>query len=205
MRVPAGIIIPNALYGQAPWSRPALLTIVLFTAGCGHHSDLTRPSTQDNFGVQMAKQNLWREALFRFRRAVQINPSDPMAHNNLAVAYEANGDFDNARKEYLEALRLDRSNQYIQKNYSRFVEFLSRNKKRQQKDVKTATATPVVPAAPVKATDVTPAAAASDKPTAVDPATPTPPPAVATPTTNQPPPQPQPATPPSPKPPGGAQ
>ena len=48
-----------------------------------------------------------------------------MAHNNLAVAYEANGDFDNARKEYLEALRLDRSNQYIQKNYSRFVEFLS--------------------------------------------------------------------------------
>jgi Flp pilus assembly protein TadD len=53
-----------------------------------------------------------------------------MAHNNLAVAYEANGDFENARKEYLEALKLDRSNAYIQKNYSRYVEFLSRNKKR---------------------------------------------------------------------------
>jgi tetratricopeptide (TPR) repeat protein len=174
----------------------------LFTAGCGHHADLTRPSTQDNFGVQMAKQNLWREALFRFRRAVQINPSDPMAHNNLAVAYEANGDFDNARKEYLEALKLDRSNQYIQKNYSRFVEFLSRNKKRQQKDVKTASATPVVPAAGVKATDVT--SVAPDKPAAVDPAKPTFPPAVAPPTDL--PPQPQPATPPpTPKPPGGAQ
>src|SRR6202521_3982734 len=125
-----------ALHVQAPRCRPVLLTIVLLAGGCGHRADLPRPATQDNFGVQMAKQNLWREALFRFRRVVQINPSDPMSHNNLAVAYEANGDFDNARKEYLEALKLDRSNQYIQKNYSRFVEFLSRNKKRQQRDVR---------------------------------------------------------------------
>jgi tetratricopeptide (TPR) repeat protein len=199
VRVPGGIIIPLALYGQAPWFRPALLTIVLFTAGCGHRADLTRPSTQDNFGVQMAKQNLWREALFRFHRAVQINPADPMAHNNLAVAYEANGDFENARKEYLEALKLDRSNQYIQKNYSRFVEFLSRNKKRQQKDVKTAAATPTLPAAGVKATDVT--SAPPDKPAVVDPTKPTSSPAVPPPTDL--PPQPQ-TPPPTPNPPGGA-
>src|SRR5260370_2288993 len=107
--------------------------LVLVASGCSHSQDLTRPSAQDNFGVQMARMNLWREALFRFRRAVEINPGDAMAHNNLAVAYEANGDFENARKEYLEALKLDKSNQYIQKNYSRYVEFLSRNKKRQQK------------------------------------------------------------------------
>ena len=111
----------------------------LFLAACSHDSNLQKPATQDNFGVQMAKQNLWREAMFRFRRAVEINPQDAEAHNNLAVAYEANGDFDRARKEYLEALKLDRSNQYIQKNYSRFVEFLARNKKRQSS---TAAATP---------------------------------------------------------------
>jgi tetratricopeptide (TPR) repeat protein len=204
VRVPPGIIIPLALHGQVPWFRPALLTIVLFTAGCSHRADLTRPATQDNFGVQMAKQNLWREALFRFRRVVQINPSDPMAHNNLAVAYEANGDFDNARKEYLEALRLDRSNQYIQKNYSRFVEFLSRNKKRQQKDVKAASVTPAMPAAGVKAVDVTPAPPGG-KPEAVDPAKPTSPPTVAPPV-DLPQPQPVPTSPPlTPKPPGGAQ
>ena len=103
---------------------------VVLAAGCAHRSDLAKPEAQDNFGVRMAKINLWREAMFRFRRAVEINPSDAMAHNNLAVAYEANGDFDGARKEYLEALKLDRSNAYIQKNYSRYVEFLSRNKKR---------------------------------------------------------------------------
>src|SRR6266498_2385144 len=102
---------------------------VVLAAGCASR-DVTKPQTQDNFGVRMAKMNLWREAMFRFRRAVEINPADAMAHNNLAVAYEANGDFESARKEYLEALKLDRGNAYIQKNYSRYVEFLSRNKKR---------------------------------------------------------------------------
>jgi Tfp pilus assembly protein PilF len=122
---------------------------VVLVAGCAHRSDLSRTEAQDNFGVRMAKMNLWREAMFRFRRAVEIEPSNAMAHNNLAVAYEANGDFDNARKEYLEALKLDRSNAYIQKNYSRYVEFLSRNKKR---------------AAPKTAAGATPAAATTEKP-----------------------------------------
>jgi Tfp pilus assembly protein PilF len=107
-----------------------VVAAVALMAGCAHRSDLSRTEAQDNFGVRMAKMNLWREAMFRFRRAVEIEPTNAMAHNNLAVAYEANGDFDSARKEYLEALKLDRSNAYIQKNYSRYVEFLSRNKKR---------------------------------------------------------------------------
>jgi Tfp pilus assembly protein PilF len=121
--------------------------LILFASACSHRMDLSKPATQDNFGVQMARMNLWREALFRFQRAVQISPDNAMAHNNLAVAWEANGDFEKARKEYLEALKLDRSNQYIQKNYSRYVEFLSRNRKRQAKDVKTAAASPTAPPA----------------------------------------------------------
>jgi Tfp pilus assembly protein PilF len=123
------------------------IVLIVFASACSHHTDLSRPQSQDNFGVQMARQNLWREALFRFQRAVEINPADAMAHNNLAVAWEANGDFEKARKEYLEALKLDRSNQYIQKNYSRFVEFLSRNRKRQPKEVRAAAAGPSMPAA----------------------------------------------------------
>ena len=118
------------------------VTLIAFAAACSHHQDLRTPSAQDNFGVQMARMNLWREALFRFQRAVELNPQDAMARNNLAVAFEANGDFERARKEYLEALKLDRSNQYIQKNYSRFVEFLSRNRKRQQRDVKSVSSGP---------------------------------------------------------------
>lgn len=78
------------------------------------------------FGVQAAKMDLWREAQFRFLRAVEMNPDDPMAYNNLAVAYEGIGEYEKAREAYLRALRIDRSNQYIQRNYSRFVEFYSK-------------------------------------------------------------------------------
>jgi tetratricopeptide (TPR) repeat protein len=107
-----------------------IVLVLLVVAGCGSSGDLSKAETQRRFGVRMAKMNLWREAMFRFQRAVQIQPENAMAHNNLAVAYEATGDFDAAVKEYREALRLDRSNQYIQKNYSRFVEFTQRGKKR---------------------------------------------------------------------------
>jgi Tfp pilus assembly protein PilF len=181
------------LYNHAALSRQvrcALLLLILAVAGCRHAQDMKRPATQENFGVQMARASLWREAMFRFRRAVELDPSSAVAHNNLAVAFEANGDFDNAAKEYREALRLDRSNQYIQKNYSRFVEFLSRNRKRQQqqrqaagKDAAPATAT--APEGGAQATPVTSTAPAS--PPAPAPAAATTPPAVApTPTPNPP-------------------
>jgi tetratricopeptide (TPR) repeat protein len=171
---------------------------VVLAAGCASRSDVTRSETQDNFGVRMAKMNLWREAMFRFRRAVEINPNDAMAHNNLAVAYEANGDFDNARKEYLEALKLDRSNAYIQKNYSRYVEFLSRNKKRSTPP-KTAstTAGTALPPPPKGGTEVL---GPPDRPEATSTPRPVAPPAPA-PVDIPPPPQPKP--PPTP-PPGGA-
>ncbi len=109
----------------------AVIALLLIAVGCGSSGDLSKAETQRQFGVRMARMNLWREAMFRFKRAVEIEPSNAMAHNNLAVAYEATGDFDSAAKEYREALRLDRSNQHIQKNYSRYVEFTSRGKKRQ--------------------------------------------------------------------------
>ena len=113
-----------------------LLLLAALVAGCGTRSvDLSKSSSQLDFGVKMAKTDLWREALFRFERAVEIDPENASALNNLAVAYEGIGEFEKARDIYARALRVDRSNQYIQKNYSRFVEFYSRNKKREQATV----------------------------------------------------------------------
>jgi len=147
------------------------VTLIAFAAACSYHQDLRKPSAQDNFGVQMARMNLWREALFRFQRAVEIDPQDARARNNLAVAFEANGDFERARKEYLEALKLDRSNQYIQKNYSRFVEFLSRNRKRQQRDVRTASSS-ASSTATVGVSSQTPPSQLPGPPVATDPVKP---------------------------------
>ena len=130
--------------------------------GCRSGLDLSKSDTQLNVGVRAARSNLWREALFRFNRAVQIEPDNAMALNNLAVAYEGTGEFEKARQAYTEALRLDKSNQYIQKNYSRFVEFYSRNKKRELQipageaspSTPPGTAQPV-PASPPPATPIT--------------------------------------------------
>lgn len=117
----------------------SLILLVVLAVACGS-SNPADAGTQKDFGVRMARMNLWREAMFRFKRAVEINPEDAMAHNNLAVAYEANGEFEKAGDEYKTAIRLDKSNAHIQKNYSRFVEFTQRNKKR-QKPATTATDT----------------------------------------------------------------
>jgi Tfp pilus assembly protein PilF len=139
-----------------------VLAALLMTAvGCrSGGGDLSSAATQRRFGVRMAKMNLWREARFRFQRATQIDPQNAMTHNNLAVAFEATGDFDNAAKEYREALRLDRSNQYIQKNYSRFVEFTQKAKKRQQQ--------PLTSAAAAAAATTTAAAPATATPAPAD-------------------------------------
>ena len=162
----------------------SLLLVLSVESGCSTAKHHTPKASQENFGVNMARMNLWREALFRFKRAVQISPGDAMAHNNLAVAYEANGDFDNAAKEYREAMRLDKSNQYIQKNYSRFVEFNSRNKKRQRREATTPTKTAAVPetssasGAPAAGTSGAPASAGNPPAEAGAPPT-APPPAEA--------------------------
>lgn len=75
------------------------------------------------FGVDMAKRGLWREALFRFQRAHQLDPNRPRVLNNLAVAYEAVGDFDSALEHYKLALAADPANRDLKRNYARFVEF----------------------------------------------------------------------------------
>lgn len=126
------------------------LMLLLTGAGCRSGANTQTSETQRQFGVRMARMNLWREAMFRFRRAVQIDPQDAEAHNNLAVALEANGDFEAAAKEYREAMRLDRSNPHIQKNYSRFVEFTQKAKKREANAGATTAAAnkPVAPASP---------------------------------------------------------
>lgn len=185
------------------------LLLVLFAGGCSSSGPV---ETQEQFGVRMAKMNLWREAMFRFRRAVEMSPNDAMAHNNLAVALEANGDFEAAGKAYREAMRLDKSNQFIQKNYSRFVEFTTRDRRRQQRKVPAATPAedaakapdespaPVTP--PVGEPGKPPTPAEASEPDHGDPA-PTSAAPVVTPAPN-PAPVPVPPTPEPPPPPGGS-
>lgn len=82
-----------------------------------------KPRDQIEFGVRMAERGLWSEALFRFRQAERMGEASAAVLNNIAVAYEALGEFEQARDYYQRALDKDPRNSNLRRNYSRFVEF----------------------------------------------------------------------------------
>jgi len=121
-----------ALAALAALALPAALTAAL--AGCGSAPAQTgaRADGQIAFGVQMAQRGLWSEALFRFQQAERLAPSDFRVMNNLAVAYEANGQFDRALSYYQRALAAQPDNRELRRNYSRFAEFYNAFRPREE-------------------------------------------------------------------------
>jgi Flp pilus assembly protein TadD len=86
------------------------------------------------FGLKVAQKGLWGEARFRFERAVQAEPSNTAALNDLAVSLEQMGDFAGARKAYEKALEIKPDDAYIQQNYDLFREADDkRNRKNKKK------------------------------------------------------------------------
>jgi Flp pilus assembly protein TadD len=79
-----------------------------------------------DFGNRVAVQGLWREAIFRWQKATEIDPTYAEAYNNLGVGYEHEGQLDKARKAYETALELEPNNTRIQQNYELFKEINDR-------------------------------------------------------------------------------
>lgn len=88
----------------------------------------TRSDAEDQvqFGIAVAQKGLWQEALYRWERATEMDPSYAAAWNNLGVAFEHHGRFDEAREAYEKALDLDPTNLNIQQNYDLFREINDR-------------------------------------------------------------------------------
>jgi Flp pilus assembly protein TadD len=63
--------------------------------------------TADNYGVALAEQERYDEAIALYKRALELNPRYPNAHNNWGNALLRQGQFDEAISHYTEALRLD--------------------------------------------------------------------------------------------------
>ena len=81
---------------------------------------------QVEFGIEVAQMGLWREAIYRWERATLIDPAYAAAHNNLAIAYEHEGDLDKARAAYEKAIELEPGNRFITQNYELFKEINDR-------------------------------------------------------------------------------
>jgi Tfp pilus assembly protein PilF len=85
---------------------------------------------QVEFGIKVAETGLWKEAAYRWQKAVELDPTYSAAWNNLAIAYEHQGNFTEAQKAYEKALQLDPKNQMIRQNYDLFKEINDRAKRR---------------------------------------------------------------------------
>ena len=49
---------------------------------------------QVDFGIKVAQSGLWKEAAYRWEKAAELDPTYSAAWNNLAIAYEQQGNFD---------------------------------------------------------------------------------------------------------------
>jgi Tfp pilus assembly protein PilF len=86
----------------------------------------TDAKAQVAFGMDVAQRGLWREAIYRWEKAVQIDPTYAAAFNDLAVAYEHEGQLDKARQAYEKAIALEPNNTQIRQNYDLFKEINDR-------------------------------------------------------------------------------
>ena len=93
------------------------------TAAADARSDA---KAQVEFGISVAMRGLWKEATYRWQRAVDIDPNYAEAYNNLAIAHEHEGDLDKARKAYEKAIELDPNNAMIRQNFDLFKEINDR-------------------------------------------------------------------------------
>src|SRR5260221_14185844 len=87
---------------------------------------------QVEFGINVAQRGLWREAIYRWEKATEIDPTYAAAYNDLAIGYEHEGQLDKARKAYEKALELDPNNSQVRQNYELFKEINDRTAQKEK-------------------------------------------------------------------------
>ena len=112
-------------------SRALVFAAALAAFAVPAHADgRSSAKAQVDFGIKVAQNGLWKEATYRWEKAVEIDPTYAAAWNNLAIGYEHEGKFDEARKAYEKAVALDPKNLLIRQNYDLFKEINDRAKRR---------------------------------------------------------------------------
>lgn len=101
---------------------PLAVVLALAAAAPVHAQQRGEAKKQVEFGIAVAQKGLWREAIYRWQRATELDPTYAQAFNNLAVAYEQEGQLDKAREAYERALALEPDNLLIQQNFDLFRE-----------------------------------------------------------------------------------
>lgn len=94
-----------------------LFPLILVTLVCNFCSaKKTKVQTEIDFGNKLAMSGLWQEAYFRWQKSLSNGKESALLHNNMAVALEHMGKFEEAQKEYEKALKLTPGNNFITTN-----------------------------------------------------------------------------------------
>jgi tetratricopeptide (TPR) repeat protein len=78
---------------------------------------------QMKFGLNAAKRGYWLEALSRFESANELVPGRVNVLNNIAIALEAAGRFEEAMVTYQTAVEIAPNDSVLRRNFSQFKEF----------------------------------------------------------------------------------
>ena len=114
--------------------RRLLPVVLLVTAlsGVAYADARSDAKAQVEFGISVAAKGLWKEAIYRWERATQIDPTYGAAFNNLAVAYEHEGQLEKAGEAYERALKLEPNNAMVRQNFELFKEIHDRTNQSNQ-------------------------------------------------------------------------
>jgi len=116
-----------------------LPAVLVFLAALGSAAPVFADARADAksqvaFGINVAQRGLWREAIYRWEKAVELDPSYAAAFNDLAIAYEHEGQLAKARKAYEKAVELEPNNSEIRQNFELFKEINDRTGSAKEKD-----------------------------------------------------------------------
>ena len=103
-----------------------VVLIAIAVPGVARADDRAKSKEQVEFGIRVAQNGLWNEALYWWQKAVKLDPTYAAAWNNLAIAYEHEGELAKARGAYEKALELEPGNALIKQNYELFREINDR-------------------------------------------------------------------------------
>lgn len=130
----------------------AMVALFVRTASPESAGEIAR---QIRFGTEQARNGNWREAIFRWQRALKQDPQNARLHNNVAVAYETLGEYEKADQEYRTALAGEKVPSEIHENYDLFSKFYEHYRQTRapeapapQQQAPAAPSAPVTPAAP---------------------------------------------------------
>jgi tetratricopeptide (TPR) repeat protein len=100
-----------------------LLSIMAAASSTAADSARGEAKEEMKYGLNAAKRGYWLEALSRYERANELVPGQVNVLNNIAVALEAAGRFEEALVTYEIAVEIAPNDRVLRRNFSQFKQF----------------------------------------------------------------------------------